>query len=116
MKEGRIEDWKTGRSEDVDNTIQLNCYGLFSREHFKVATEAIEAVECNINTGRENRWRLIEAKLVIYGHTVGIIGGFEESDVAREAVEMILTGSEHSTVYRFLERKRHEQKMAKWGV
>jgi len=58
--------------------------------------------------------RLIEeltsADMVVYGHTVGIIGTFEQVNVARSAVQMLIDGSQHHTVYRFLQRKRSELK------
>jgi ribosomal RNA assembly protein len=53
---------------------------------------------------------LTEADVVIYGHTVGIIGMFEQVDAARNAVQMIIQGSEHHTVYNFLQKKRRELK------
>ncbi len=46
------------------------------------------------------------ASLSIYGHTVSIIADLDEMEVATQAVEMLLNGSMHSTVYNFLERKR----------
>lgn len=51
--------------------------------------------------------------LSIYGHTVGIIGDAENIETAKAAVDMILSGSEHSAVYRFLENKRREIKKAR---
>ena len=56
---------------------------------------------------------LTEADVVIYGHTVGIIGGFEQVDAAHNAVQMIIEGCEHHTVYRYLQRKRTELKKEK---
>jgi ribosomal RNA assembly protein len=56
---------------------------------------------------------LSEADLVVYGHTVGFIGTFEEVDIARNAVQMIIQGSEHHTVYNFLQKKRRELKKQK---
>ncbi|XHH09631.1 MAG: pre-rRNA-processing protein PNO1 [Candidatus Bathyarchaeia archaeon] len=56
---------------------------------------------------------LTEANVAIYGHTVGIIGSFEEADAARNAVQMIVEGCEHKTVYRYLQRKRTEMKKEK---
>ncbi len=56
---------------------------------------------------------LTEANVVVYGHTVGIIGNFEEADAARNAVQMIIEGCEHKTVYRYLQRKRTEMKKEK---
>jgi ribosomal RNA assembly protein len=56
---------------------------------------------------------LTEANITIYGHTVGIIGSYEEADAARNAVQMIIEGCEHKTVYRYLQRKRTEMKKEK---
>jgi len=53
---------------------------------------------------------LTEADTVVYGHTVGFIGTFEQVDAARNAVQMIIQGSEHHTVYNFLQKKRRELK------
>ncbi|MCL1970112.1 MAG: KH domain-containing protein [Candidatus Bathyarchaeota archaeon] len=56
---------------------------------------------------------LTEANVTIYGHTVGIIGSYEEADAARNAVQMIIEGCEHKTVYKYLQRKRTEMKKEK---
>lgn len=56
---------------------------------------------------------LSESSLVIYGHTIGIIGTFEQVDIARNAIQMILNGSQHLTVYKFLQRKRSDMKKQK---
>jgi ribosomal RNA assembly protein len=53
---------------------------------------------------------LTDASVVVYGHTVGFIGTFEQVDVARNAVLMLIDGSQHHTVYRYLQRKRSEFK------
>jgi len=39
----------------------------------------------------------------IYGKTVCIIGNFEQMNIAREAIKMIIRGSKHSKVYGFLQ-------------
>jgi ribosomal RNA assembly protein len=59
---------------------------------------------------------LTEADVVVYGHTVGIIGSFEESDAARNAVQMIIEGCEHHTVYNYLQKKRTELKKQKFQL
>lgn len=56
---------------------------------------------------------LTEADVVVYGYTVGIIGSFEQADAARNAVQMIIDGSQHHTVYKYLQRKRTELKKQK---
>jgi ribosomal RNA assembly protein len=47
----------------------------------------------------------------IYGKTVAIIGDMEHIHLAKEAVEMILDGSRHKSVYAFLEKKSREMKI-----
>jgi ribosomal RNA assembly protein len=53
---------------------------------------------------------LTDTNVAIFGHTVAIIGTVEQVQAAREAIEMLVKGSMHSTVYRFLHRKRRELK------
>jgi ribosomal RNA assembly protein len=71
-----------------------------------------------IGSGGKTR-RLIEdltdCQLSIKGNTAAIIGDIEGLKVASKAVMMILNGSEHSSVYSFMERKRKDLKIARWG-
>ena len=53
---------------------------------------------------------LTDTNVCVYGHTVGIIGDIEQAQAAREAIQMLISGSQHSVVYRFLHRKRRELK------
>lgn len=68
--------------------------------------------------GKEGKTRRIveelsEANISIYGHTISIIGYPEQAAIAREAVSMLIGGSLHGTVYRFLHKKRRELKKQK---
>ncbi|HYA78090.1 MAG TPA: KH domain-containing protein [Verrucomicrobiae bacterium] len=56
---------------------------------------------------------LTEADVVVYGHTVGLIGSFEQVDTAHNAVKMIIEGCQHHTVYNYLQKKRTELKKQK---
>ena len=65
--------------------------------------------------GKEGKSRktieeLTETYICIYGKTIGIIGRSENVGSARRAIESLLSGSLHSSVYRFLEKKRREMK------
>jgi ribosomal RNA assembly protein len=53
---------------------------------------------------------LTDADVAVFGHTVSIIGNYDQAQAAREAVQMLIDGSMHATVYRFLHRKRRELK------
>jgi len=56
---------------------------------------------------------LTDTNVSVYGHTVSIIGSVEQVQIARDAIEMLVKGSMHGTVYRFLHRKRRELKKKK---
>jgi len=65
--------------------------------------------------GKEGKTRRIieelsEANISVYGHTISIIGYPNQVAIAREAVSMLIKGSLHGTVYRFLHKKRRELK------
>jgi len=45
-----------------------------------------------------------EVKISVYGKTICIIGKWDKVSIAKEAVEMLLSGSLHNTVYRFLQK------------
>ena len=47
-----------------------------------------------------------DVKISIYGKTIGIIGKWNTIMIAKKAIEMLLLGSLHSTIYKFLEKNR----------
>ncbi len=53
--------------------------------------------------------------LSVHGHTVSLIGGTLPLEVACRGVEMLLQGSEHATVYRYLERMRPRLRVDEMG-
>lgn len=68
--------------------------------------------------GKEGKTRrtieeLSEANISVYGHTISIIGYPDQASIAREAVSMLIGGSLHGTVYRYLHKKRRELKKAR---
>ena len=58
---------------------------------------------------------LTDCLISIKGNTVAVIGDIEGLKVASKAITMILNGSEHSSVYSYMERKRKDLKVARWG-
>lgn len=65
--------------------------------------------------GREGRTKEIIKEMTnvdisVYGKTVSLIGDMERIQIAKEAVQMILDGVRHKSVYSFLERKKNELK------
>jgi len=87
------------------------------REIFGRSLSDLERVKGRV-IGQEGKTRriieeLTDADVSVYGHTVSIIADPDEMDIAREAIEMLLQGRQHSSVYRFLHRKRRELKKKK---
>tara|TARA_Y100000310_G_scaffold94955_1_gene92764 strand:+ start:1088 stop:1636 length:549 start_codon:yes stop_codon:yes gene_type:complete len=65
--------------------------------------------------GREGRSRelieeLSESYISVYGKSICIIGTAESAAVAKRAVEALLRGSTHASVYKWLENKRRDMK------
>jgi ribosomal RNA assembly protein len=65
--------------------------------------------------GKEGRTKEIIKEMTgvdvsVYGKTVALIGDMERIQIAKEAVQMILDGVRHKSVYSFLERKKQELK------
>ena len=66
--------------------------------------------------GKEGKTRdiivkMAEVDMAVYGKTVSFIGNLDNIMIAKEAIEMILNGSRHKTVYSFLENKQNELKL-----
>lgn len=53
---------------------------------------------------------LTETHITIFGKTIAIIGMAANGFIAKRAMESLLSGSPHVTVYKWLERKRRELK------
>ena len=62
---------------------------------------------------RELLEELTECLLSVYGGTVGLIGPYEMLPVAKEAVEMLVNGSFHKTVWNHLYAYRRKMKKEK---
>ncbi len=89
------------------------------KEHVSSRANQIPRVRARlIGTGGKTR-SIIEdltgVEMVIYGNTVALIGDSVTLPVAKHAVELILRGSEHSTVYKYLESQRPRLRIAEMG-
>lgn len=96
----------------VDDDIVLDVIDL--RETFGRNERDIARLNGRV-IGREGKIRrLIEemtgAKVSVYGHTISMIGEYEKVTAARAAIELLLKGKQHSTVYKLLRKLRSERK------
>jgi len=102
--------------DDEDAVLEV----IDLREMFGTSPSELQRVKGRI-IGQEGKTRriieeLTEADVSVHGHTVAIIADMDQMEVAREAVKMLLRGSQHSTVYRYLHRKRRELKKKKLEI
>lgn len=67
-----------------------------------------------IGTGGKTK-RTIEnltgADISVYGHTIALIADFESMDIAKKAIDMLLAGRKHASVYRYVEREMKKSRM-----
>ncbi len=101
---------------DDDNYLEL----IDIRDYSGKDSKHVRRVRARIiGTGGRTR-RLIEelsgSEMVVYGNTVGLIGDIISLNAAKRAAEMVLEGSEHAAVYRFLEGKRREMKFMEMSM
>lgn len=111
-----------GFSEDrafrlLDDDVYLEVLDI---KDFARTKARVEQVRARLIGTRGKTRRLIEeltgVDVSVFGHTVALLGPTFEMAIAREAVIMLLRGSEHATVYRFLERKRADIKAWQMGL
>ncbi len=53
---------------------------------------------------RKNIEEMTGTYISVYGDHVAIIGDYESANAAREAIELLIQGRQHSTVYKYLDR------------
>jgi ribosomal RNA assembly protein len=56
---------------------------------------------------------LTGAYISVYGHTIGLIGTYNEIRLATDAIDLLCRGSMHKTVYNMLQEARRREKMDK---
>ena len=120
------------RAQNVVNAVGRGfspekAYLLFSEDRFLDVIDLrellgrspqnIKRIKGRLIGSRGKTWRLIEeltgVRLSVYGHTVAIIGNLGRMEIAKEAITMLIKGSQHGPVYSFLLAKRREMKKAR---
>lgn len=101
---------------DEDTYLQV----LDIKEYAGRSKARLAQIKARVIGTRGKTRRIVEeltgVDVSVYGHTVSIIGDSIQLPIARQAIEMLLRGSEHAAAYRFLERKRAELKIAEMGL
>jgi len=96
--------------EDENNMLEI----IDLRDIFGRSPSDIRRIKGRI-IGKDGKMRKIieetsESLVSVHGHTVAIIGSADQVEIAREAINLLIKGSQHLTVYKYLQRKRQELK------
>ena len=104
-----------GRGFSSENAFRLFneeiSFGILDlRDYLGKSQADIQRIKGRI-IGKNGKTRKIieeytEANIAVYGHTVSIIGEFESFEIAKDAIELLIRGGLHKSVYRFLQWKR----------
>lgn len=62
---------------------------------------------------RKNIEELTNTFISIYGHTVSLIGNYEETKLALDAIKLLVNGRSHKTVYEMLYQAKRKSKIEK---
>ena len=99
----------------VDDDMVLDVIDL--REIFGKNESDINRIKGRVIGSEGKMRRLLEemtdAKVSVYGSTISTIGEFDSVSASRQAIEMLIKGKQHSSVYKFLRRTRSESKRRK---
>lgn len=97
-----------------DDDVLLEVIDLY--DHVGKSKSELQRIKSRLIGERGKTRKITEettgADISIFGHTVAIIGELDKLEAARKAIQMLISGSQHSTVYRWLHRKRRELKKA----
>lgn len=90
------------KQDFVNEIVSLHDLAKHKNQLLRVKGRVIGAEGKSRNTIES----LANCYISVFGKTISIIGEAETIDVAKKAVTMLVTGSNHSTVYKFLEKQR----------
>lgn len=91
-----------------DNIIEMIDINDFSGKSQKKFERLKGRVIGSEGKARRMIEEMTETNISVYGKTISIIGEIEKTSIARRAIEQLLSGSPHGTVYRWLENKRRD--------
>ncbi len=64
---------------------------------------------------RQTLEELTETSITVYGKTISFIGPVENVVIAKKAMESLLAGSKHATVYKWLEQYHRKKRQAQFA-
>ncbi len=102
-----------GRGFDANDSIMLlddNCgLEIIELTEFTKSKNRLMVLKGRIIGTKGKTKKIIEehtdTKLSVFGKTISILGKWDKIDVSKQAVMMIINGSSHKTLYKWLEKQ-----------
>ncbi len=108
-----------GYGFDPNDALRLRDPDIFMeiinlKDYLSSSNDIIRVKGRIIGAGGKTKSTIIEftgASVSISNNEIAMIGNFEQLQAAKRAIEMLIDGSPHTVVYRFLERFKSAQKI-----
>lgn len=109
-----------GRGFSPDQAYKLlnddyDFYIFDIHDYVKKTSSHIHRVKSRIIGTNGKTKRILEdltgSMISVYGHTVSIIGNIIDIDITKKAVDKLLQGNKHATVYRYVERSMKQLRL-----
>ncbi|MBI3036718.1 RNA-processing protein [Candidatus Woesearchaeota archaeon] len=97
------------KQDYASEQIDIDDYAKTKKHEIRVRGRVIGAE----GKARQVIEELTDCHVSVYGKTITIIGEVGSVTICRAAIEKLLSGSQHSSVYRWLEKQRKEMKRKK---
>jgi len=108
-----------GRGFSPDNAFlllsdQMDFYLFDLHDYVGKKSSHVRRLKSRVIGKKGKTRRILEeltySKISVYGHTISVISDIININIVKKSIEMILKGSKHATVYRFVEKKMKELK------
>lgn len=102
--------WRILNDDQIIITIDLKTVVGDSQNHLTRIKGRVIGEEGKV---KKNIEEMTGTNISVYEDYIAIIGDYDGANLAREAVEMLIQGRQHSTVYKYLDRSVHDVKKKK---
>ena len=84
-------------------------------QYYKKSSHSISRIKSRVigqnGKARQVMEELSNTNISVYGHSVSIIGSFEQIKLVENAINLLISGAQHKTVYALLQKSRTQAKL-----
>ncbi len=96
---------KSMKLRDDDNYLEIiNMQDLLGKSKNAISRQKARVIGTH-GRARKMLENLTHTDISVYGKTIGIIGQLENVEIAKDAIQMLVNGSRHGDVYKYIQRR-----------